>query len=79
MQGSGADLVTQERMMIPINNDLADYIVGCWLLQHMDLALDTYESATIEEDKAAAAADILAFERIYHYVTGERALEKKDD
>ena len=70
---------TTERMMLPIDNDLADYIVGCWVLQHMDWALDTYESATLDEDKSAAAADILAVERIYHYVTGERALEKKDD
>ena len=72
-------VVTEERMLLPIDNDLADYIVGCWLLQHMDWALDTYEHAEQEEDKSAAAADILAFERIYHYVTGERALEKADD
>lgn len=54
-----------------IDNEIGDEIVAQWLKLHISYAQQSYDEATMEEDRADAAADMLAMRRILKYLVGD--------
>ncbi len=54
-----------------IENEIGNEIVAQWLKLHIGYAQQSYDEATMEEDRADAAADMQAMRRILKYLVGE--------
>ena len=63
--------MTEEPMLLPINNELADQIILAFLRQHMAWAQDEIYRTTHSDDRAEATLDLAAMKRLYKYMTGE--------
>ena len=66
----GAD-ADKEPYYFHIGGDVADQIVGKWLLRNIEYAKESLAKLIHAYDRLDAEEDIKAFRRIYLYLTGE--------
>ncbi len=60
-----------DAIMLPVNNELGDEIVKAWLKLHIAWAQEAYDTATHEEDRVNALADLHAMSQVLNYAGGE--------